>query len=441
MDNAMISPTGIGTCTTGIYFILVLLSIHPSFSAKQPTTELREAVKDGNHQLVYHLDSQGHDIHQTDPTGYAQSLLHLACEHGQLDMVYILAVELDGKKYHKGWENDYMNKSPHHYAVEFDHCSLIPHLIDLDGFNDLDVTDVNGRTPMAWAAWHGRLSCIDILAARHGKTGCQVEACMRNGATVTTTDVHGETPLHHAAREGYLEAVKKLVGLGAAIDLRNTGGTASVGSQPIHLAAKWGHASIVQYLVDVGADIDAVTEESFTPLHFAAINGRVEAVKVLLALGASVDLADVYNKTPLISSAMNNAATVMELLYEADADVLFCTGKTPSHVQPIHFAAAHRAIDAVRLLLCWGVDVDTEDDEGWTPLFFAIHGVGDEGGSHVGSEEMVKELYDKGANIYHTLTNDDGPLDPVAFAHEQGEKDLVQLIGNWQIDGEIENDI
>jgi hypothetical protein len=39
------------------------------------------------------------------------------------------------------------------------------------------------------------------------------------------------------------------------------------------------------------------------------------------------------------------------------------------------------------------------------------------------------------------LTNDDEPLDPVAFAHNQGEKDLVQLIGNWQIDGEIENNI
>ena len=100
----------------------------------------------------------------------------------------------------------------------------------------------------------------------------------------------GETPLHHAAKNGHLEAVKKLVGLGAAIDVRNTG-TGVVGSQPIHLAAKWGHAAVVQYLCDVGADIDAVTDESFTPLHFAAVNGRVEVVEVLLALGASVDHA------------------------------------------------------------------------------------------------------------------------------------------------------
>ena len=99
-------------------------------------------------------------------------------------------------------------------------------------------------------------------------------------------------------------------------------------------------------------------------------------------------------------------------------------------------AVATHAIDAVRLLLSWGVDVDTKDDQGWTPLFFAISGAGDKGSS----EEMVKELYDKGANIY-TVTTDDEPLDPVAFAHKLGEKGLVQLIGNWQIDGEIENDI
>ena len=65
---------------------------------------------------------------------------------------------------------------------------------------------------------------------------------------VNTRDDSGDTALHWAACEGRCEEVRRLVGRGAEVDIRNSDGWTAV-----MLAVRGDHGDIVKYLRAAGA--------------------------------------------------------------------------------------------------------------------------------------------------------------------------------------------
>ena len=121
---------------------------------------------------------------------YSDTLLHLACRHGWLDLVNLL-IEV--------------YKHPP------------------------DVKDKGGQTPLHYACQYDHLDIVQYLLCHH--------AC---DATAATLD-HW-TPLHYACRYGHMNIVEYLVSLPS---LRNVDQWSI-----LHLTCKYGHISILEYLMD-----------------------------------------------------------------------------------------------------------------------------------------------------------------------------------------------
>lgn len=147
------------------------------------------------------------------------------------------------------------------------------------------------------------------------------------GGDINAREGDDSTPLHEAARSDAEGAVLVLIELGADINARN-----GVGDTVLHRAAKSAGSGIVTALVIAGADVGARNDEGKTPLHLAAqINDR--AVQPLVDAGAEINAKDGMGRTPLHEAAEYRRVNAVRLLVEAGADIEATTagesGKTP----------------------------------------------------------------------------------------------------------------
>jgi ankyrin repeat protein len=102
---------------------------------------------------------------------------------------------------------------------------------------------------------------------------------------VTARDVNGRTPLHYAAQMGDLPAAKWLVDEKNADDHSRPD---IFGLTPLHIATEQGHLEMVKWLVGKKADVNARDRREYTPLHEAVLIGDFEMVKWLIEVGNAV---------------------------------------------------------------------------------------------------------------------------------------------------------
>jgi ankyrin repeat protein len=86
-----------------------------------------------------------------------------------------------------------------------------------------------------------------VEAARLGDDA-RFDDALRRGALVSARDGCGATALHYAALDGDVYLVRRLIALGAEVDVRTHGGTT-----PMWNAAINDHAEVVQILLRAGA--------------------------------------------------------------------------------------------------------------------------------------------------------------------------------------------
>ena len=112
------------------------------------------------------------------------------------------------------------------------------------------------------------------------------------------------------------------------------------------------------------------TKASDISIRDAAYDGNIETVKQAIAAGADVNEKDNIGLTPLHSAAREGHKEIIELLIAAGAEVN-AKDKIDGYI-PLHLAADEGHKEVVELLIAEGADVNAMDDNGVTPLDWAI---------------------------------------------------------------------
>lgn len=296
--------------------------------------------------------------------------------------------------------------------------------------------DTYGETALVWAVEENHPEAAQVLIDHGADVNVRSYALKREKDRfglegVLTILPHGEwTPLMYAARQGSLEAARTLVGAGAKLNLTDPDGTTA-----LILAIINGHYDTAAMLAEKGADPN-ITDTAGMGALYATVDmntlgevfGRPERqshdkltpldlMKVLLAHGAdpnaelkSPTLQRAHTPgegslnvgtTPMMRAAKNGDAAAISLLlaHGANPNVQQKNGTTALMLAAglgrgtgaftKDYATEAELLDAVKVLVSAGADVNAVNDAGETPLHFGAQA----------SDDIVKFLAAKGAKL------------------------------------------
>lgn len=289
-------------------------------------TPMHKAIEDGHLDFVQWLMSEQADFTTTRHKDYCPPL-HWAAWNGQVEIVQWM-VEQTGASLH---EADNAGDTPLHLACGSRRQDglQVAKLLHSKGAV-VDATNVQGNTPLHWAARGGDFSTVRWLVKKAG-------------AHVHLADKESNTPLHWATRGGRHKLVRWLVQKGANLHATN-----KKGDTPLHWAAAAGHTNVVRWLIFEGAYWDVRNNEGSTALHMASENGHVEIVQWLVEVWFSVDASDVRGDTPLHIAIVGGHLHVAQCLLNRGANV---QAKNRKGNTPLHTAAAQGNMELVRWFL------------------------------------------------------------------------------------------
>ena len=230
-----------------------------------------------------------------------------------------------------------------------------------------------------------------------------VRALLKRGAPAKVASADGTTPLHWAAYREDVELVGLLISAGADAKAANR-----YGATPLSLACANGNADVIERLLKAGADANATTAGGETALMAASRTGRVAAVQILLARGANANAREnTRDQTALMWAAGEGHAEIVRVLINAGAEIN-AKSRTPAGAPmtigsstyrrsvpridvftPFMFAVRANRIEAARVLLEAGANVNETLPDGTSALVVAVHN------AHY---EMASFLLDAGAN-------------------------------------------
>jgi ankyrin repeat protein len=284
------------------------------------------------------------------------------------------------------------------------------------------------------AAEHGmgQTALIWALSERHGGIA---RLLVEHGAHVEVRSIGGFTPLLFAARQGDLESARWLLAHGADVNA-----AAGDGTTALHMATVRGHVALAEFLLDQGADANA-SAPGYTPLHWAAgtwetattrdygvrewevlaglsAGDKARLIRALLAHGANPNAHTTRNvprfgssawkihgegsaigATPFFYAAASADIPTMLLLIANGGDPLLPTN---DHTTPLIATAGlgieesetripeARHLEALRLLVALGGDIEGANDQGNTALHAA---------AFLGYDSIVQYLVDKGVAL------------------------------------------
>ncbi|CAH2314459.1 histone-lysine N-methyltransferase EHMT2 [Pelobates cultripes] len=194
---------------------------------------------------------------------------------------------------------------------------------------------------------------------------------------------------------------------------------------PLHAAAQKGSLEMVHVLVQAGANFNATDKVLRTPLLEAVVNNHIEAARYLVQCGACV-----YHKEEDGSTCLHHAAKCgnLEML-----SFLLSTGQVNVNAQdnggwtPIIWAAEHKHIEVIRMLLTRGADVTLQDNEKNICLHWA---------SFTGSADIAEVLLNARCELHAVNFHGDTPLH---IAAREGFIQCVNLFLSRGASTEIRN--
>ncbi|XP_054475731.1 protein phosphatase 1 regulatory subunit 12A isoform X3 [Anoplopoma fimbria] len=215
----------------------------------------------------------------------------------------------------------------------------------------------------------------------------EVTVLLRQGADINHHNVDGLTALHQACIDENAEMVQFLVESGSDVNRGD-----NEGWTPLHAAASCGFIQIAKYLIEHGAHVGGVNSEGELPLDVATEDAMERLLKGEIKKQAiDVDKARKEEERVMLQDAMAVLAGGGTL-----------TPHPNTKATALHVAAAKGYIEVLKVLLQCGVDVDSRDIDGWTPLH---------AGAHWGQEEVCSLLADNMCDMGAVNNVGQTPLD------------------------------
>ena len=286
-------------------------------------------------------------------------------------------------------------------------------------------------TALMWAAEQGHGEVVKLLVAAGAEVNAQTTidgAKKRRGVVYKQGDdfhTGGVTPLILAARQGNLDAVKALAEGGA--DLNKGAGDDSTA---MVVAIQNGHYDVARYLVEKGADINQANEKGWTPLYLTVKHRNLETgtipvpnqnqafdfIKLLLDRHVDVNARIKFNTeirngqratwfeeegaTAFMRASLCGDIEVMKMLLAKGAEPKIATADKTTALMAasgvgytegfIQYRSREDSIEAVKLLLDVGIDVNAQNDGGLT----ALHGA-----AHRAALDEIRLLVEHGASL------------------------------------------
>lgn len=210
------------------------------------------------------------------------------------------------------------------------------------GLIDMDQADLDGWTPLMFAAYRGHHQVTKML--------------LNKGANMSVVADDGRTALLLSAAQGHLAVTKLLVNAGADLEQET-----SLGSTALHLAVESGLCDVMGVLIQAGANVNSCRRDGATLLYTAAEKGHVNATKALLRAKANAllfrtDLESGATYLPLDAAAQcGHSEVARELVQQLGMEG--CGGASGG-VNALRLAARGQYVDIMTVLTDAGV-IDT----------------------------------------------------------------------------------
>jgi ankyrin repeat protein len=343
------------------------------------------------------LNKKGIDINNKGYNGI--TTLHLAV-HYDLYNVCALLIERGAKMD----ITDSSNLVPLHHAL----CKLKPDIAKLliDNMDDVNIR-VSGKTSLMLAAVYGNADIMQLML-------------VHPSVDIFATDQHGQTALHHAAAAGKVVSVKLLIAamkkLDKSLDLNTFGST--TGFNPLQMAVAHARYEVIEYLLSentLGMDVNIRDPNSGnTSLCVSAGTGCLEVVKVLLQYNPDVEASNNIGWKAVHSAA--SSSDPVPILNEFIAHNVNINAKsTPDLITPLQIVVVRRQLEATKVLLDNGADINEENAHHQTALTLALQQQ---------QHDIIALLINRGADLRFRTINQTA----IHIAVTNGDARSVQLI-------------
>jgi ankyrin repeat protein len=278
-------------------------------------TPLSWAAENGQEAIVKQLlDTKQVDVDSKDNNG--QTPLSWAAENGHEATVKQLLdtkqVDLDSKD-NNGW-------TPLSWAARYGHKATVEQLLDTKQVN-VDSKDNDGRSPISFAAQGGHESTAVLLLKNMTPVAAATESSVMvaklNSSPTRpdcTPDTLGRTPSMWAAFGGKVSCIQSLWPSQLPTSSSTTMDKDSLGLSLIHLFAIGNCSDGISLVLDAGFDVNEPDSQGWTPLHWAAYFGNKEVSQFLVDRAADKGLKDSTGRTSYEISLFVGLKQLSELL-------------------------------------------------------------------------------------------------------------------------------
>ena len=187
------------------------------------------------------------------------------------------------------------------------------------------------------------------------------------------------------------------------------------------------HLELAKMLLKRGADVNEWRKDSegwATCLHIASRHGHMPLMRSLIEYGAPVNTVHFSNDSPIIDAAVNGKIDAVRLLLDhgADVDLVKSESEDIGYGTALSCACAYNYVEVAELLLDHGADINFTNQDGNTPLLVALL-------ERPQSLAVIPLLLSRDADI--SIVNREGR---VALDYVTADSETAQMIENSQLE-------
>lgn len=194
---------------------------------------------------------------------------------------------------------------------------------------------------------------------------------------------------------------------------------------PFHFACSQGYLPVIKAMLEKNVNLNIKDKHNRTALYVALCKQNMHVVQYLMEQGINRDDSQLINGLPLLHyvAVQNFAPAVAYLVQELKVPV-DQRAKEGDNCTALHMACFAGCLEAAKKLIELGADVNSKDDEDYTPL---LHATQENSNTNL---KVVKLLIEKGADL--TAVCEGGKtclhLAMIAGREKETRLSLVQLL-------------